>query len=75
MPDEIRFIQRYDEAKLALQKIVDMPDKDINLMLMFLHQNSGVFPKRRRDRFSKLTDDEILRMQNAYRNIHDLDGV
>jgi hypothetical protein len=75
MPDEIRFIQRYDEAKLALQKIVDMPDKDINLMLVFLHQNSGVFPKRRRDRFNKLTDDEITRMQNAYRLIHELGEI
>lgn len=44
-----------------------MPDRDINLMIIFLHQNKGIFPKRRRDQFSKLTDDEIQRMQKAYR--------
>ena len=59
MPAELTFLQRYDEAKKALQNIVDMPDRDINLMLIFLHQNEGVFPKRRRGEFSKLNDSEI----------------
>jgi hypothetical protein len=71
MPDEIMFIQRYDEAKRAIQRIVDMPDKLVNMMLIFLHQNKGVFPKRRRDYFFKLTDEEIARMQTAYQNVFD----
>jgi hypothetical protein len=73
MPEELRFIQRYDEAKKALQNIVDMPDKEINLMLTFLHQNNGVFPKRRRERFARLADEEIALMQTAYRKIFELD--
>jgi len=73
MPSEIIFLQRYDEAKRALQQIVDMPDRDINSMLIFLHQNKGIFPKRRRDQFSKLTDEEIERMGNSYRAIFELD--
>ena len=44
MPEELAFIQRYDEVKEELQNIVDMPDKDINLMILFLHQNKGIFP-------------------------------
>jgi hypothetical protein len=75
MPDELVFIQRYDEAKKELQRIVDMPDKDINMMIVFLHQNKGVFPKRRRDYFSRLTNEEIDRMQMAYRKIFELDIV
>lgn len=73
MPEELLFIQRYDEVKQALQNIVDMPDRDINLMIMFLHQNKGVFPKRRREQFSKLTDQEINSMQAAYRKIFELE--
>lgn len=73
MPEELLFIQRYDEVKQALQNIVDMPDKDINLMIMFLHQNKGIFPKRRREQFSKLTDQEISSMQTAYRKIFELE--
>lgn len=73
MPEELLFLQRYDEAKRALQMIVDMPDRDINWMLIYLHQNKGTFPKRRRDRFPKLTDDEIADMQNAYRKVFEID--
>ncbi len=72
MPEELLFIQRYDEAKKELQRIVDMPDKLINMMLTFLHQNKGTFPKRRREYFSKLTDQEIERMQTAYRKVFEL---
>jgi Fic family protein len=75
MPDELLFIQRYDEAKKALQQIVDMPDKDINLMIVFLHQNKGVFPKRRRGSFPKLTEEEISRMQIAFGEIFEKDSL
>lgn len=74
MPEELLFLQRYDEAKRELQRIVDMPDKDINWMLIYLHQNQGTFPKRRRDRFPKLTDDEIASMQMAYRKVFEIDA-
>lgn len=73
MPGELLFMQRYDEAKKELQRIVDMPDKYTNLMLSFLHQNNGIFPKRRREYFDKLTDEEIARMQTAYRKVFELD--
>ena len=66
MPHELRFIQRYDELKSTVQSIVDMPDKHIDLMILFLHQNKGTFPKRRRKKFDKLTDHEIRQMEQAY---------
>lgn len=73
MPEELTFVQRFDEAKRAVQQIVDMPDKYIAQMLTFLHQNKGIFPKRRREYFDKLTDAEIAQMQEAYRRIYELD--
>lgn len=69
LPEELSFIQHYDELKQALQEIVDMPDKYINLMILFLHQNKGFFPKRRRNLFEKLTDSEIKEMENRYEAI------
>ena len=72
MPAELLFLLRYDEAKREIQKIVDMPDKDINWMLIFLHQNKGIFPKRRRAEFAKLTDGEISVMQEAYRKVYEI---
>ena len=73
MPEELIFLQRYDEVKKELQRIVDMPDKDINLMIIFLHQNKGIFPKRRREQFAKLTDEEIQGIQMAYRTVYELE--
>lgn len=73
MPEELTFIQRYDEVKKELQHIVDMPDKLLNLMIMFLHQNRGVFPKRRHEQFKELTDHEINRMQNVFKKIFELE--
>ena len=69
IPKEMLFLLRYDEAKHELQEIVDMPDKAVNMMLIFLHQNHGIFPNGRRKDFEKLTDKEILSMQDAYRRI------
>jgi hypothetical protein len=58
-----------------IQRIVDMPDKDINMMIVFLHQNKVIFPNRRRDYFAKLTNEEITLMQLAYRKIFELGPV
>lgn len=73
MPEELLFLLRYDESKREMQKIVDMPDKEINWMLIFLHQNKGILPKRRREQFAKLTDEEIMAMQDAYKKVYEIE--
>lgn len=73
MPEELSFIQRYDEVKRALQYIVDMPDRNINMIIMFLHQKKGIFPKRKREQFSRLTDQKIGMMQLEYRKIFEME--
>ncbi len=73
MFNELLFIQRYDEIKKAIQNIVDMPNKPLNLMIRVLHQNSGTFPKRKREIFNKLSDEEITRMQAAYKEIFEIE--
>ncbi len=40
MPEELVFIQRYDEVKKELQRIVDMPDKELEIKVPF--QKEGV---------------------------------
>lgn len=66
---EMEFLVKYDEAKTAIKNVVDMPDKDIDLFIKFIHQNRGKFPARRRKQFDKLTDDEINKMENAFQEI------
>ena len=69
---EMEFLLKYDEAKLAIRDIVDMPDKDIDLFIKLMHQNNGRFPMRRRKHFTKLTDHEIGKMENAYKEIFNI---
>jgi len=41
----------YDEAKELMKLRIDIPDKLIDSFIRFTHQNSGIFPKRRRSTF------------------------
>lgn len=69
MNSELQFLQHYDELKRALQEIVDMPDKYLNQCIIFLHQNNGIFPNRRKKQFDAIIDNEFLAMENAYKEI------
>ena len=69
---EMEFLLKYDEAKAAIQEIVDMPDKDIDLMIKFLHQNKGILASRKRKHFDKLTDDEINQMEKVFKEIFNI---
>lgn len=40
--------ERYDELKAALQNLIDMPDRRLDQIIMFLPQNRGTFPNRRK---------------------------
>ncbi len=47
---------------------VDMPDRLAKDSIMFVQQNHGVLPKRRRSHeFSKLTDDEVAALEAVIR--------
>lgn len=68
---ELRFLRNYDATKRALQEIVDMPDRLIDLFIRLCLQNKGVLSgTKRRSLFEKLTDDEVARMQAAVRQGH-----
>ena len=62
----LAFLTRYDKAKRAIQAIVDMPDRQIDLFIRFCLQNDGRLPARRRARhFDRLSDEEVASMERA----------
>jgi hypothetical protein len=69
MAEELNFLEHYDVLKKDIQNLVDMPDKGINNIIMFLHQNKGAFPNRRKSNFPKVTDAEFLATEKIYREI------
>ena len=72
---ELAFLTRYDAAKRAIQAIVDMPDRQIDLFIRFCLQNGGRLAARRRARhFDRLSDDEVASMERAVQTAHGEDS-
>ena len=69
IPEELLFLQRFDELKKDIQYIVDMPDKKLDFIIVLLNQNNGQLSVKNRKLFPELTDDEIMKMESAYQEI------
>jgi len=70
LPEETRFLQKYDTFQRGVEELVDMPDTTVHLLFRFLRQNGGRLSKRARKReFAKLRDDEIQRIERLYAEI------
>ncbi len=64
--EELNFLVSYDKTKQAIQAIVDMPDRLIDLFIQLCLQNNGRLSARKhRAYFDFMTDDELIRMENA----------
>jgi len=67
LPCEMSFLRNYDAFRNQVEAVVEMPERIINLLFRFLHQNKGVLSRRARTReFKALTDDEVARIEHAY---------
>jgi len=66
---ELAFLVNYDKAKRAIQEIVDMPDRKIDLLIRLCQQNNGKLSSKKRARhFAFLSDVEIARMEHTVAN-------
>ena len=64
LPNEIDYLRRLDEAQRRIMETVEMPDRLAQDMIMFIRQNDGKLPKRRREReFAALTDEEVEQIE------------
>ena len=63
---ELTILAKYDNTKKALQDIIDMPDRLINLFMQLCLQNNGsLSAKKRSDYFDFLTDEELKVMEQT----------
>lgn len=67
---ELAFLANYDQTKRAIQEIVDMPDRRIDVFIQSCLQNNGRLSARRRaSHFDFLSDKEIARMEDAIQSV------
>lgn len=68
LPAEAGFLRRYDALRQDIEALFDMPERTIDLLFRFLHQNGGRLSQRARVReFAELSDDEAERVEDIYR--------
>ncbi len=65
---ELLYLASYDRARTAMQAVVDVPDKILNLLIRWLHQNAGQLSntKRQHAALAQLTPQEIDCLVQAY---------
>ena len=67
LPQEIEYLRRHDEAQRRIMETVEMPDRLAQDLIMFIQQNNGKLPKRRRENaFAALSDEEIKHIEEIY---------
>lgn len=59
---ELEYLAVFDQSKIRMREIVDMPDRKLDLFIRLSLQNRGKLSRSKRALFEKLTDDEIEKM-------------
>lgn len=67
LPEEAEFLRCYDQFKQRVEAFIEMPDRLIDLLFRFLHQNGGRLSNRAREKeFSAMTDIEAKQIEAIY---------
>jgi len=67
LPNEKRFLERFDRFRVRVEAVVDMPDRTIDNLFGVLRQNNGLLSHRaRRKEFKALSDKEVARIERIY---------
>jgi Fic family protein len=67
--EELSFLVNYDNTKKAIQDIIDMPDRLIDLFIQLCLQNNGRLSEGKRvTHFDFLTDEELSGIEQAVRD-------
>ena len=70
LPEEVAYLQKRDEAVRRIMNAVEMPDRVAQDFVMFVRQNDGSLPKRRRGKeFEVLTDAEIHNLETIVNDV------
>ncbi len=68
--EELDFILKYDRSKIAIQDVVDMPDKKIDLFIKISLDNKGKLSKAKKVKFFDfLSNDEVLKIEQIITDI------
>jgi hypothetical protein len=71
LASELAFLANYDKTKKAIQEIVDMPDRQIDLFIRFCLQNNGqLSAQKHTSHFDFLLNEEVDQMEKAVQSAY-----
>ena len=74
IPNEISYLEKYDEFKRYIDDVYEMPDKMLSLLVSFLRQGAGKLSKRAlKKEFSALDETEVKDIENKFKEIFEID--
>lgn len=70
IPEEVRYLQIFDEMKYWLDDRFQMPDNSVALLIRFLYQNRGKLSKRAKENeFKSFTEDEVKEIEDHFQEL------
>jgi len=70
IPEEVAYLENYDQFKYWLDNEFEMPDKTVSLLVRFLEQGNGKLSERARTKeFAPLNDNEVVFIENKFNEI------
>jgi hypothetical protein len=70
LPEEVGYLAKVDLLNDYIKNYIDMPDKQVDLLIRFLNQNDGKLSGRARDKeFSLLTEVEVQTIERKYDDV------
>lgn len=65
--DEIKTIMSFDSFREKVKQVIDMPNRETELLMKLIHENHGVLSNnKRKSHFDFLNDDEVYEIESAY---------
>jgi hypothetical protein len=75
LPEEVRFLEAFDRFSSAVKDVVEMPDRQIEQLRVFLAQGAGRLSERARTKeFHALADSDVERLQALYAQAFGAEG-
>src|SRR5690606_11646505 len=70
IPEEVEYLEKYDQMKDYLDNVFEMPDKTVALLIRFLEQGNGRLSEWAKNKeFQALTTNEITQIEDRYKEI------
>ncbi|MGI9322020.1 MAG: Fic family protein [Pseudomonadales bacterium] len=67
LPEEVDYLAKYDLLNDFIKNYINMPDKQMDLLIRFLNQNRGKLSQRaRKKEFAALTEPEVQAIESRY---------